>query len=69
MNKVIKVAILTQDDSLVIPRNINKINALENIRIEIVVCIKSKGALAQKKMMFVKGFGLFQSFIGNKNYY
>ena len=36
MNKVIKVAILTQDDSLVIPRNINKINALKILELRLL---------------------------------
>ncbi|MCI5192052.1 MAG: hypothetical protein D3915_02835 [Candidatus Electrothrix sp. AU1_5] len=56
-----KIVLVTQEDHFVIPQNINKIIALDNITVELIVNIDSKGTLVNKKAFFIQGFGLLQS--------
>lgn len=60
MTKKIKVAVLTQEDSFAIPRNIKLLGQLESIELVAVVKIDSAGSLVNKKALFIKGFGITQ---------
>jgi methionyl-tRNA formyltransferase len=60
MSKNIKVAVLTQEDSFVIPQNIKLLYDMKSIDLTAIVKIDSAGSLVNKKLFFLKGFGLFQ---------
>jgi len=60
-NKTFRIAILSQDDSFVIPKNILKLNKIKFIEIVLVVSLDTKGSLVNKKTLFIKGFGIVQS--------
>ena len=60
MYKNIKVAVLTQEDSFVIPKNIKLLGDMKNIDLTAVVQIDAAGSLVNKKLLFIKGFGLLQ---------
>jgi len=60
MSKNIKVAVLTQEDSFVIPKNIKLLCDMKNIDLSAVVKIDAAGSLVNKKLLFIKGFGLLQ---------
>lgn len=60
MTKKIRVAVLTQEDSFVIPENIKLLDKLESIDLVAVVKIDGAGSLVNKKTLFIKGFGLIQ---------
>lgn len=55
------IAIITQEDHFVIPRNLEKIRTMPDINIKIVVTADVKGALVNRKAFFAKGFGLWQA--------
>lgn len=57
MNKL-KIIILTQEDFFFIPKNIEKLALISDIK-EIVI-LDTKGALNNKTMQFVKWFGIWQ---------
>ncbi len=54
------MAVLTQEDSFVIPENIKLLGKMEAIELIAVVKIDSLGSLVNKKMLFIKGFGVIQ---------
>ena len=56
------IAIITQPDSAVIPENIAKLAGLPGISLKTVVVLDVKGALANKRGYFLKGFGAWQCF-------
>ncbi len=58
--KKIRVAVLTQEDSFVIPGNIKLLGELENLELVAVVNIDAAGSLVNKRSLFIKGFGLIQ---------
>lgn len=60
MKKKIRVAVLTQEDSFVIPENIKLLDSLESIELVAVVKIDGTGTLENKKLLFIKGFGMIQ---------
>ncbi|MDA9983863.1 formyltransferase family protein [Porticoccaceae bacterium] len=60
MEKKIRVAVLTQEDSFVIPENIKLLDNQESIELVAVVKIDGAGTLENKKTLFIKGFGLIQ---------
>jgi methionyl-tRNA formyltransferase len=60
MLKNLRIAILTQEDSFVIPQNIKLIGDLEITNLVAIVKINSTGSLENKKMLFVRGFSFFQ---------
>lgn len=60
MSKKVRVAVLTQEDSFVIPENIKLLGELENLELVAVVKIDAPGSLENKKSLFIKGFGLIQ---------
>lgn len=57
----IKVAVLTQEDSFVIPKNISLLSNIKEIDLCLVCRIDSSGSLHKKKMLFIKGFGIMQA--------
>jgi methionyl-tRNA formyltransferase len=54
------IAVITQPDSAVIPENIALLAGLPGITLKAVVVLDVKGALANKRGYFVRGFGLWQ---------
>lgn len=44
-----------------IPKNIMKLNELNKVDIVSIFTLNTKGSLSNKKMMFIKGFGILQS--------
>ena len=60
VSKKVRVAVLTQEDSFVIPENIKLLGELENLELVAVVKIDAPGSLENKKSLFIKGFGLIQ---------
>jgi len=56
------IAVITQPDSAVIPENIATLADLPGIAIKAVVILDVKGALANKRGYFLKGFGVWQCF-------
>ena len=56
------IAIITQPDSAVIPENIAKLAGLPGISLKTIVVLDVKGALANKRGYFLKGFGAWQCF-------
>lgn len=61
---MINVVVITQKDNFFIPKNIEKIikNNSRDLNLIGVSVIESKGALNSKKLYFLKGFGIIQSF-------
>lgn len=55
-----RIAILTQEDSFVIPQNIMLIGDLNIASLVAIVKINSTGAIENKKMLFIRGFGFLQ---------
>lgn len=60
MSKKVRVAVLTQEDSFVIPENIKLLGKMDSIELVAVVKIDAAGSLVNKKILFIKGFGLNQ---------
>ena len=60
LNEITRIAILTQEDSFVIPENINILSKVKNIEVVCVIKIDSPGSLSNKKSLFIKGFGILQ---------
>lgn len=61
MSKKLRVAVLTQEDSFVIPENIKLLGKMDSIELVAVVKIDAAGSLVNKKILFIKGFGLSQA--------
>jgi len=59
-SKRLRVAVLTQDDVFVIPRNIALLASSDEVDLVSVVKIESKGAVSNKGALFLRGFGLQQ---------
>ena len=60
MSKKVRLAVLTQEDSFVIPKNIKLLGKMNSIELVAVVKIDAAGSLVNKKTLFIKGFGLSQ---------
>jgi folate-dependent phosphoribosylglycinamide formyltransferase PurN len=56
-----KIAILTQEDSFAIPRNIEKIATLPGVQTALICALNVSGALENKKSHFRRGFGIWQT--------
>lgn len=56
-----KVVVITQEDSFAVPKNIEKILNLDFIEIVSIINIDSHQSLVNKKDLFIKGFGIYQS--------
>lgn len=61
MSKKIRVAVLTQEDSFVIPENIKLVGSMNSVELVAVVKLDVAGSLVNKKALFIKGFGLRQT--------
>tara|TARA_B100000780_G_scaffold278282_1_gene251295 strand:- start:19 stop:816 length:798 start_codon:yes stop_codon:yes gene_type:complete len=59
----LRVAVLAQDDSFVIPRNIRLLGDIEQVELVAVAKIdaNAKGSMVSKKMLFFQGFGVTQT--------
>lgn len=57
----LRIIIITQPDSFVIPQNVQKVIDCPISEVVAVYAITSKGSLVNKKWMFLRGFGLFQA--------
>jgi folate-dependent phosphoribosylglycinamide formyltransferase PurN len=55
-----KIFIITQEDSLVIPKNIQLLANVNFVEIKGACIIKSKNSLSEKKGLFIRNFGFFQ---------
>ena len=56
------IVVITQPDSAVIPENIATLAGLPGISLRAVVVLDVKGALANKRGYFLRGFGAWQCF-------
>jgi methionyl-tRNA formyltransferase len=69
-----KIIIITQEDSFVIPQNIEKVIKTNGLKVIGISSIESKFSLVNKKSLFIRGFGVFQTikigclFLFNKSY-
>ena len=54
------VIIISQEDAVAIPKNIMKINKLGKVKIDSIISVKSKNIIKNKKLMFLRGFGILQ---------
>ena len=59
-SKRFRLAVLTQEDGLVIPQNIKRLGLIGGVELVAVVRIDAPGALNNKKKLFVDGFGVCQ---------
>lgn len=57
-----RISIITQEDSFVIPKNIELLLREKNIVVASIYTVEGKGSLQNKLSYFVKGFGFLQSF-------
>lgn len=58
---LMKIVIITQEDSFAVPRNIQKIVDLDFVKVQKIVNIDSRHSLVNQKQLFVKGFGVAQA--------
>lgn len=56
-----KIVVITQEDSFAVPKNIEKLLKLNFVDIVRIVNINSSQSLVNRKDLFIKGFGLYQS--------
>ncbi len=56
-----KIIVLTQEDSFSVPKNIEKIVKLRFAEVVSVININTKSSLVNKKSLFIKGFGIWQT--------
>ena len=59
---LLKISIITQEDSFVIPRNVEMLLNDNNVDVVSIYTIEGKGSFTNKLGYFIKGFGFFQSF-------
>lgn len=59
----LRIIVLTQDDSFVIPGNIRLLCDLEQVELVAVakIAASAKGSMVSKKMLFFQGFGVIQT--------
>lgn len=56
-----RVAVVTQGDRFVIPRNVERIADLPGVDVRLIAVVDASGAVESKKSFFRQGFGLAQS--------
>lgn len=61
MIKNLRIAVITQEDSIAIPTNIMLLNKIESINLCLVCKIDSSGSLVNKTKLFRQGFGFLQA--------
>ena len=54
------IVVICQEDNFVIPKNILKLKNIKDTKLISVIEISSKGALTNKKGLFLRGFGFLQ---------
>jgi folate-dependent phosphoribosylglycinamide formyltransferase PurN len=59
--KDLRIAVITQEDSIAIPKNIMLVNKIQSINLCLVCKIDSSGSLVNKTKLFRQGFGFFQA--------
>jgi len=57
------IAVITQPDSAVIPENIARLAGLPDVSLKAIVVLDVKGALANQRGYFLRGFGVWQCFL------
>lgn len=62
MRNKFRIAVLSQSDSFVIPKNIKLLSDMADVNLVTVVNIDSGGSLVNKKSLFLRGFGIVQIF-------
>ena len=55
-----RIAVITQPDSTVIPENICKLVFLPEVTLKAIIVLNVKSALANKRGYFLRGFGVSQ---------
>lgn len=55
-----RIAVITQPDSMVIPRNVSLLTNSEEIELTSILVLDVKGALSNKRGYFLRGFGPMQ---------
>ncbi|MDR0610075.1 MAG: hypothetical protein LBG58_08200 [Planctomycetaceae bacterium] len=58
---MLKIAIITQEDAFVIPRNVEMLLKQNNIEVVAIYSLNAKGSFKNKYALFLKGFGMGQS--------
>ncbi|MDA7771918.1 formyltransferase family protein [Pseudomonadales bacterium] len=61
MEPKIRIAVVTQNDEYAIPRNFKLLCDSVNINISELIVVDALGSLENKRMLFVRGFGLQQT--------
>jgi methionyl-tRNA formyltransferase len=55
------IVVICQEDTFVIPRNIEKVAQMPGVRLLGVVVLDVKGSVVNRKVQFAKGFGVLQT--------
>jgi methionyl-tRNA formyltransferase len=58
---MLKIAVITQEDAFVIPRNVEILLKQNNLEVVAVYSLNAKGSFKNKHTLFLKGFGFRQS--------
>ncbi len=58
---MLRISVITQEDSFVIPKNVERLLNETDFEIMSIFTIEGKGSFTNKLGFFVKGFGFFQS--------
>ena len=61
MSKRLKVAVITQNDVYAIPRNFKLLCDADEIQLTDLIVINAVGSLENKRLLFLRGFGLYQA--------
>lgn len=61
MPKKLRIAVITQNDEYAIPRNMQLLCESEHLEISELVIVDSTSSLENRKYLFLKGFGAWQS--------
>jgi methionyl-tRNA formyltransferase len=59
---MIKLAFITQEDSVAIPENVEKVLQLSGVNAQLIAIVDSSGSVANRKWTFARGFGVRQTF-------
>ena len=60
-NKKLKIAVITQNDDYAIPKNFKLLCDSNEVDVKELIIIDSPGSLENKRLLFIKGFGIWQS--------
>jgi len=56
-----RITIITQEDAFVLPENVELVLMQEGVELSSIIILDVKGALTNKKKLFIQGFGLRQA--------